>query len=57
MTVDQDDDGTWSVRDGEQIIAAGLSNARAWEIAERYSPADMQMNDTHERVGYHIGQW
>lgn len=55
--VEQASDGTWRVRDGDEIIAEGLSNARAWQIAEIYSETDLRMNDTHRRISYHIGQW
>jgi hypothetical protein len=57
-TVVQSTDGTWRVeRSNGEIIAEGLSHARAWAIWDEYDREATRMEETRRRVSIATGQW
>ncbi len=46
----------WSVEVAGETVADGLTNAKAWQIADELSARDMNMEETRRRVAYHVGQ-
>lgn len=56
VSVRQTDTGWAVIKDGE-VVADGLSNARAWQLADQYSSVDQGMEATRRDVSYYTGQW
>jgi hypothetical protein len=56
--VEQATDGTWRViGPAGDVIADGLSNSRAWHLADERDHQANKMDEKHRRIGVAIGQW
>jgi hypothetical protein len=51
MKVEQHTDGTWRVLDHDGlVIAAGVTNATAWLIADQHDLQAVRDDEAHDRV-------
>jgi len=55
--VAQNSDGGWRVEKNGAVIADGLSNSRAWAVADDHDDQARHDEETRRQISIAIGQW
>jgi hypothetical protein len=56
--VEQAQDGTWRVISAAgEVVADGLSNSRAWAVADDHDQQANEMEETRRSISIAVGQW
>jgi hypothetical protein len=57
VQVIQNKGGSWRIERNSRVIADGLSNARAWQMADEHDEQAQGMEETRRRIDIAMGQW